>query len=132
MSDQVVIPDDRTIKQPVVARCLNLACAEKGRNFEFATEGDVKCPKCGETEGPMIQLLCLVHFMVRDKMGPIEGVNGSHWRIACDHKRSLIATETNLEAASDQLDSVNCPGCRKIAKEQKLAPVQGVPFMPTN
>lgn len=105
---------------------MNIECiiANGHKRFEFETEGDVKCPRCGATEAPMIQLLALVHFMVRDPKGPIAG-HCSRWRLACDPKRAHLATETNNEAASDQLIAVNCPGCLKVAKEQKLAKRQG-------
>jgi hypothetical protein len=124
MAGEIIIPDDRTTKQPAVARCYNAKCAVKGKPFEFVTEGDVHCPKCGATQAPVIFLLVLTHFLVRDPAGLIPG-HGFNYRVACDPLREHLATETNMEAGSDQLIAVNCPGCLKVSHEQNLAPVQG-------
>jgi hypothetical protein len=122
----VVIPSDRTTKQPVTACCFNLECLEDGDRFEFPCEhGDVACPKCGATEAPMIAVLALTHFLVRDnKAGLIRGGHG-RYRLACDPKRAYLATPTNNEAATDQLEAANCPQCLRVAKEQNLKPMQG-------
>lgn len=125
-ANKVVIPNDRTSKQPVVACCFNLECLEDGERFEFPCEhGDVVCPKCGATEAPMIAVLALTHFLIRDNTGPFRTGSG-RYSLACDPKRSYLATPTNNEAATDQLECANCPQCLAVAKERNLKPIQGV------
>jgi hypothetical protein len=119
---KIVIPNDRTCRQPVTAYCTYKKCLVNGKRFEFPTEGNVHCPKCGATEAPTIGLLALVHLMVEDPAGPIPGEGGLRWRLACDPTREHLATVTNMEAASDQIVAVNCPGCLKVAEQQKLGP----------
>lgn len=126
MRGGIEVPNDRTSKQPITGYCYNLECMEEGQRFEFPVpHGDVACPKCGATEAPMVGLLTLIHFLVRDKMGPIRSGFG-RYKLACDPKRWHLATPTNLEAATDQLQAANCPQCLKVAAEQKLKPIQGV------
>lgn len=121
---KILIPGDRTTSQPVTAYCQNFECLVDGQRFEFPTEGDVKCPKCGANQAPMIGLLSLIHFMVRDPVGPIQGA-AARYHLACAPKRRTLATATNLESASDQLIAVNCPGCLDVANHQRLAAIQG-------
>jgi hypothetical protein len=128
MASKIIIPRDRTIKQPVTCYCMNPECREDSADdrFEFPLEHDpVCCPKCGANESPLIGMLALVHFVVRNKEGRIRGAGGMRYSLACEPKRAYIATETNGEAGSDQLECVNCPGCLKIAFDQKLAANQG-------
>lgn len=136
-SNKVIIPADRTDKQPAKAFCRNPECiadaisreeAEIGaKRFEFAVEHErVSCPKCGATEAPMIGMLSLVHFLHRNPKGLIAGMGGLRYQLACDEKRFTLATLTNDEAATDQLIAVNCPGCLKAAAEKKLKDKQGL------
>jgi 4-hydroxy-3-methylbut-2-en-1-yl diphosphate synthase IspG/GcpE len=127
--NKILIPGDRTQAQPVRAFCRNVECLESSdqRRFEFDVEHEqVACPKCGATEAPMIGVLSLVHFLHRNPQGKIVGMGGLRYQLACDEKRAYLATHTNLEAATDQLQAVNCPGCLRAAKEKKLKDKQGL------
>lgn len=124
----IIIPGDRTIKQPVRAYCTNPECLESSdhERFEFQTEhSPVVCPKCGANEAPMVGLLVLVHYLHRQKDGPIKGVGGLRYQIACDEKRAYLATLTNQEAMSGELRMVNCPGCLKAAQDKGMDRLQG-------
>ncbi len=79
----------------------------------------VECPKCGANQAPMIGLLVLTHLMIRDEKGPILCKKG-RYRLACNGNkdRKHLATRTNLEAATDQYEVANCPGC--LAEAEKL------------
>lgn len=108
----LVIPSDRTTKQPVKALCRNPECAGEGMYFEFEAQHDrFACPKCGANKPPTIDLLVLTHLLVRNPQGPIEGEGGLRWQIACDTRRAYLATATNLEAATTAKEVANCPGC---------------------
>lgn len=125
---RVSIPHDRTQKQPVRAICRNPECLENSDDphFEFTAEhAQIVCPKCGADRSPMIGVLALVHFLTRDKKGPIVGYGGLRYKFACDEKRAYLATATNQEAATGDIRSVNCPGCLKAAADQELAPLAG-------
>lgn len=131
MTASVLIPNDRTQKQPVKAFCRNVECLEASnrRRFEFDVNpdhGEVTCPKCGATEAPMIGVLSLVHFLHRNPKGPIVGMGGIRYQLSCSDSRGYLATLTNDEAATDQLQAVNCPGCLKAAAEKKLKDKQGL------
>jgi hypothetical protein len=82
--------------------------------FRFAIEHDnFKCPKCGADRSPMIGLLTLTHFLVRDEAGKICGSGGLRYSLACDAVRDHLATRSNNEAATGDPDIVNCEGCLK-------------------
>lgn len=135
MSNKIIIPGDRTEKQPVRAFCRNVECLESSdqKRFEFDVEHEhVACPKCGATEAPMIGVLALTHFLHRNPQGKIVGMGGLRYQIACDANRAYLATMTNQEAATDQLPVVNCPGCLKAAAEKKLKDKQGVSITADN
>ncbi|MCI0333548.1 MAG: hypothetical protein L0228_10035 [Planctomycetes bacterium] len=126
---KIIIPGDRTQKQPVTAFCINPECLEASdrKRFEFPVEhADVACPKCGATEAPMVGVLALTHFLHRNPQGKIVGMGGLRYQLACDQSRAYLATLTNEEAATDQLRAVNCPGCLKAAAEKKLKDKQGM------
>lgn len=59
----------------------------------------------------MIGVFTLTHFLTRDPMGPIKGMGGLRYKLACDGQRAYLATNTNNEAATDQPDVVTCPQC---------------------
>lgn len=125
---KIIIPNDRTDKQPATAFCRNPECLESSdqRRFEFSPEhAHVACPKCGATEAPMVGMLSLVHFLHRNPKGKIVGMGGLRYQLACSEERAHLATLTNDEAATDQLAAVNCPGCLKAAVEKKLKDKQG-------
>lgn len=126
---EIVPPPDiatgQTLKQPTIWRCPNPECVspvgivdhtdplrlnQPGvRYFEFA--GDYpECPKCGSC-APSVQKRALIHLLVRDKKGPVVGEHGLRWRMACDPKRTHLATESNGEAATGDSTCANCPGC---------------------
>lgn len=132
MNSAILIPDDRTQRQPITAYCVNVECIPQGASrFEFPVEHEaVCCPKCGATEAPMIGLLALIHFLIRTPKGPILGSGGIRFGMACDPQREYLATGTNLEAATDQLEASNCPQCRRVAIERNLNPLQGTVLQP--
>jgi ribosomal protein S27E len=124
----LIIPNDRTQKQPVACICRNPECLESSDkpHFEFTTDKTpITCPKCGANQSPMVGLLALVHFLVRDKKGPIVGMGGLRFALACSATRAHLATNTNQEAATGDFASVNCPGCLTAAVEKKLVPLNG-------
>jgi|GEM_PF-3289336 hypothetical protein len=129
MGQKIIIPNDRTQKQPVMAFCRNPECLDSSdqKRFEFPVEhAQVACPKCGATEAPYIGLMSLIHFMQRNPAGKILGQGGLRYQLACSAERPYMATLTNDEAATDQLVAVNCPGCLKAAHEKKLKDKQGI------
>ena len=108
----IIVPQDRTTSQKLRGYCFNPKCLVKGERFEFDSEQDLfACPKCGANTPPMVGLLTLIHLLVPDKNGGIEGGDGQCYKIACDTTRAYIATATNLEAGSGEVSAVNCPGC---------------------
>jgi hypothetical protein len=123
------IGQDRTVKQPVTAFCRNPECANETGNFEFQVEhSGFACPKCGADREPYIGVQTLTHCLVQDKNGPIIGSGGRHYRIACDSKRAYLATVSNQEAATDQPQIVNCPGCRQQVHKMGIVDPTGVPL----
>jgi hypothetical protein len=114
MSEQVIVPDDRTQKQPVHCFCRNPACREKPTDpwFIFQAENDTPaCPKCKADKIPIVGMLTLTHILIPDASGKVEGAEGTRWRIGCDSARAYLATTTNNEAATSIPSVVNCPGC---------------------
>lgn len=124
----IIIPSDRTTKQPVRCYCLNPDCRESSDKprFEFTTEKTpVVCPKCGADQPQLVGVLALIHFLYPDKAGPIIGYGGIKYALACAPKRAYLATPTNNEAATGDIAFVNCPGCLREAIEKQLAPLHG-------
>jgi hypothetical protein len=110
----VVIPDERSTKQKQFAFCANPECAENGEEFEWEIAHSLSpCPKCGACKPPMVGIKAKVHLMIRDRMGPFEGVGGLRYRIACDtqSKRHGISTLTNHEVGTDDRSVCNCIDC---------------------
>lgn len=122
MSDEIpLIENGQTTKQPVVFCCQNPDCKENKfaiKLFEFESEYP-ECPKCGST-APTVYKRTLIHLLVKDRMGPIRGQYG-RWKLACDAKREILATPDNGESATDQLPSVNCPGCLEAVTRGLMA-----------
>jgi len=107
---------DRTKHQPIVWRCFNPECFERGAKvFDFERDAP-KCPKCG-AEAPFITARALIHVLIRDENGPIPGEHGKRYRVACDAKRDYLATLTNEEAATGNPSAANCPGCLHVVKD---------------
>ena len=120
----VQIPADRTQKQPVTCFCRNPECLEKSTDSHYQWQTDqtpVVCPKCGACLAPMVGVISLVHFLIRDKQGPIVGHGGLRYAFACSQTRAHLATYTNDEAATGELHAVNCPGCLLAAAERGLS-----------
>lgn len=116
----IIIPNDRTIKQPAMGCCYNPACREKSTDerFEFIVEHSLfSCPKCGANQPPFVHLLVITHLLVPDQKGALIGAGGLRYKMACDETRAYLATVSNQEAASGDLQVVNCPGC--LAAQQK-------------
>jgi hypothetical protein len=119
----IVIPGDRSVKQQSFGVCMNIACREKSTDerFIFPVDHDhFCCPKCGADKPPVAGLLAMIHFLIPDRKGPIEGAGGLRYRLACDDMRSYLATATNQEAATGELAAANCVGCLVKAAELKL------------
>lgn len=132
----IVIPEDRTTKQQSFGVCMNIECREVSTDerFTFPVNDDhFCCPKCGADKPPMVGMLAMVHLLIRAKEGPIEGMGGLRYRLACDSVRSYLATHTNQEAATGEIAAVNCVGCLAEAEKLKIkqpagfAMVQGKP-----
>ena len=123
----IIIPGDRTTKQPVLGYCLNKACREPGQSeFEFITEHDhFACPKCGSTDKSTVGVKVLIHLMLPDRNGPIEGSRGAKYILGCDSRRAYLATFTNLEAATGDPTVANCPGCLAEALRRNQLGPQG-------
>lgn len=120
---QATIPNDRTPKQPVYCFCANPECLDQSSHSRFVfphEHGLVECPKCGANEAPYVGVLALIHYMARLPRGPIRGVGGIGFHIACDPKRAYLATATNQEAATDQIEAVTCPGCLAAYEANKV------------
>ncbi len=109
----IIVPEDRSLKQPVMGFCRNPECCDvAGVEFNFMIEHDhAACPKCGADREPMIGMLVLTHLLLPLKGGPIIGRGGIQFVIACDSQRAYTATATNLEAVTDNPKISNCPGC---------------------
>ena len=116
----ILVPHDRSLKQPVIAFCSNPECAENGKEFNFITEHDrFCCPKCKNDQPPGVGLLVLIHVLMRDNQGPVTGAKGLKYKIACDSKRAYLATATNLEGATGDPTCANCPDCLKKVTEMQ-------------
>jgi len=112
------VPQDRTVKQPAAGFCRNPECREvSNEEFHFVVEHDhFACPKCGANKSPMVGTLVLTHLLIRNEAGPIIGHGGLRWALGCDAVRAYLATTTNQEAATDNPQLANCPGCLARAK----------------
>lgn len=121
----IVMPNDRSTKQPARGFCRNPKCREQnGEDFTFPIEhAHVSCPKCGANSSPIVGVFVLTHLLIPVENGPLGGVGGIRYALACDAKRAYLATTTNLEAASGDIEAVNCPQC--IANAEKLGIVKG-------
>lgn len=125
------VPRDRTIKQPAEGFCRNPECAVDGQQYRFRVEHDhFACPKCGADTPPMVDVLVLTHFLHRHDRGPIRGKGGLRFVIACDDKRAYLATATNKEAATDNIDLVSCPGCLENAAKLGIFPSSDWSYSP--
>jgi len=118
---RIVLLDGQTTKQPTIFRCPNPECVPKKfdrvtgqphRFFDFESDQPV-CPKCG-LGAPHVAKRALIHFLLRDPAGPIQGEMGLRYKIACDHKREVIATTDNGEAGTGDLAACNCAGCLRF------------------
>ncbi len=108
------MPNDRSTKQPAKGFCRNPRCREAGKveDFTFPIEhAHVACPKCGTNTSPMVGIFVLIHMLIPVEDGPLGGAGGVRYALACDEQRAYMATTTNLEAASGDIECVNCPGC---------------------
>lgn len=118
---------DRTVKQPLHFRCYNPECMkEAGGHFEWEGDQVVPCPRCASSR---VVMLSLCHFMLPDSEGPIEsGATGMRYRKACDATKrgEVLATHTNNESASGDLNQVNCPGCLKVVERLRVKSSSGV------
>lgn len=129
----ILIPTDRTTKQPARGYCLNRECLEDAAlgRFEFVVEHDrFACPKCGNDRPPGVGLLVLTHLLIPDSRGPIIGDMGLAYRLGCDQNRAYLATVSNLEAATGDVEYANCPGCLQEAEKRKISRPQGVALTP--
>lgn len=118
----VKVPNDRITHQPARGFCRNPQCRDQSdQEFHFDVKNDhFACPKCGADREPMAGLLSLVHLLIRNPDGPIIGAGGLRYAIGCDLKRAYLATITNQEAATDNIEIANCPGCLERARSLGL------------
>jgi hypothetical protein len=114
----IVIPNSRCQKKRNFAYCSNPECAESrdGVRYEFRFEIEDSlrpCPKCGACRAPMVGILAVTHYLIRDKSGHLEGASGLRYRIACDveNKRHEISTPENHELATGDRGTANCVEC---------------------
>jgi hypothetical protein len=134
MPMKISVPHDRTTAQPVTGFCLNRECCSNADGEPIdrftweVTSGEIACPKCGANESPLVGLLTLVHMLLRDNNGPIKGVGGLRYRLACDAKRRTLATTTNLEAATGDLRACNCTGCLAFCADKNITKNTGQPI----
>lgn len=126
----VVMPRDRTNKQPARGFCRNPQCREEAQaDFTFEIRhAHVACPKCGANRSPMVGVFVITHLLLPVKGGPLRGSDGRSYALVCDDKRAYTATHSNLEAASGDIEVVNCPQCVDNAK--KLGIVQNQLWTP--
>lgn len=111
----------RTAKQPLQWRCRNPVC-----RHEFFSDY-AECPKCGGKKFPHVVLLTLIHMLLPDPSGPIQGMF-TRLRLACDGQREMITDRTNNEAATGVPAVVNCPGCLAELNKLKLSSLVGAPI----
>lgn len=121
----IIVPRDRTTHQRASGFCRNPKCVPKGRGeFNFVVEDDLfSCPKCGANASPMVGLNTLIHFLLPTPKGKILGAGGLRYNLACDVERAYLATVTNDEAATGDIECVNCPGCLDAADKVGIRPV---------
>lgn len=107
----------QTNKQPVVMRCPNPQCFDKGKRwFDFVSDYP-ECPKCG-LGPPAVQKRGLVHILIQSRKGPIAGDMGLRYYVLCSPRRDTLATLTNGEAMTGDPYAANCPGCIKKFNRQ--------------
>lgn len=107
-----VLHPDQTSKEPVVWRCHNPPCGPLPglpMPFDFKSDYPV-CPKCGSNGLPNVHKRALIHLLVPDARGPIQGQH-SRLRVACDPTRITLATLTNGEAMTGVIGECNCESC---------------------
>jgi len=63
----------------------------------------------------MVGVYVLTHLLLPMRGGPIRGAGGLCYVFACDDQRAYLATMTNLEAASGDVNVINCPICKANA-----------------
>lgn len=117
----VIMPNDRSTKHPAKGFCRNKACQVPGQREELFTfpieHAHVSCPKCGATLEPVVGIYVLTHLLLPIQGGPIRGKGGIEFALACDSKRAYTATRFNLEAASGDINVINCPICLENARK---------------
>lgn len=123
----IKVPHDRTVKQPAAGFCRNPECREvSNEEFHFVVEHDnFSCPKCGANKAPMVGVLVLTHLLIRNQAGPILGSGGLRYALGCDMKRAYLATVSNQEAATDNIEIANCPGCLERAESLGIKGANG-------
>lgn len=125
MSDKAFRFTEQTTKQPVRFRCMNEPCkTSTGRRDWFIFVGDEPiCPKC-KGGWPMVDKLSLIHFLIPNPKGHINGNNDGmlvRYSMCCDVRRYDLATLNNGEAATGDVNCVNCLGCLINIKALRMA-----------
>lgn len=131
----IVIPETRSHKQRNFAFCSNPECAENGLEFRFEIQDTLMpCPKCGACRAPMVGILAKTHYLVRDKLGHLEGASGLRYRIACDveNKRYSISTPENHELATGDRQTANCLDCLIEADKKNIGLYTGSRMLRTS
>jgi hypothetical protein len=91
-----------------------------GQHREF--EGDRPlCPKCGAGMPAVVELVP-VHFLYGDPLGPIEGVHGLRYKVACEPTREVLARHIGDEyAATGDPRAVTCLSCLTTPQYRRAA-----------
>lgn len=126
----ISVPSDRTCSQRAAGFCRNPKCCDKATGeFHFVVENDkFSCPKCGADAAPMVGLLVLIHLLIPVKNGPILGSGGITYQLGCDDKRAYMATHSNQEACTGEVEHANCPGCLAEAEKRGISKAVGWGF----
>lgn len=122
------VPPDRSTRNTCVGFCRNPKCRVDGNQFKFEVRHHhIVCPKCGANQEPMVGLITLIHFLVQVDGGPLRGQGGIPYALACDEKRAYLATISNDEAATGDIDVANCPQCLENAAKLGIKPTVWTP-----
>ena len=108
----MLVPENRTVAQPVVAICRNTNC--KLTDFYVSDRSKhVTCPGCGNNKAIAIQQL--IHVLVPDRAGKIQGGSGGMYSVECDPDLTVMG---DLETLTGSIEAANCPQCLKEYKER--------------
>lgn len=87
----------------------------KGLEFESS---EPICPSC-KASAPAVVQLTAVHFLFPEKDGPIVGLHGLKFRVACKPETKALRGVP----ATGESGPVTCPRCKATAQYQERAKV---------